>query len=146
MKKRNFITSNFNEKESKSDKSDKRILVLIGFLILINLFICKENLTFASQNNLPENEEKVISQQLESVDTLESLLKKINIDQIPIKEININNSSVELQVFIKDKREYLELIKKIENVYSIKSISPIINEMNKSFVKVVIWKNIIKKL
>lgn len=66
------------------------------------------------------------------------MTKNLNLDNFHIKFININEDSIELEIFIEGKKNYINVVKTIENKYSIKYLSPIIYEKEKKYFKVVL--------
>jgi hypothetical protein len=71
-----------------------------------------------------------------AIEKFSDLTKNLNLDNFHIKFININEDSIELEIFIEDKKNYINTVKIIENKYSIKYLSPIIYEEEEKYFKV----------
>lgn len=141
--KNEFIPSLYRKK-NKDIKSItlKKIKVFMIILILINIFLIKDNICSFKNNQINANEVNEVNElpkkNIDAVEKLEYLDSNFILESLNIKNIKINSNEIELTILINNKKEYMDTVREIEEIYSIKTISPIIEENNEKFIKVMI--------
>ncbi|GAA0115923.1 hypothetical protein [Clostridium senegalense] len=141
--KNEFIPSLYRKK-NKDIKSItlKKIKVFMIIVILINIFLIKDNICFFKNNQINASEVNEVNElpkkNIDAVEKLEYLDSNFILESLNIKNIKINSNEIELTILINNKKEYMDTIREIEEIYSIKTISPIIEEGNEKFIKVMI--------
>ncbi|MBU5225317.1 hypothetical protein KQI36_01385 [Clostridium senegalense] len=141
--KNEFIPSLYRKK-NKDIKSItlKKIKVFMIIVILINIFLIKDNICSFKNNQINASEVNEVNElpkkNIDAVEKLEYLDSNFILESLNIKNIKINSNEIELTILINNKKEYMDTIREIEEIYSIKTISPIIEEGNEKFIKVMI--------
>lgn len=141
--KNEFIPSLYRKK-NKDIKSItlKKIKVFMIIVILINIFLIKDNICSFKNNQINASEVNEVNElpkkNIDAVEKLEYLDSNFILESLNIKNIKINSNEIELTILINNKKEYMDTIREIEEIYSIKTISPIIEENNEKFIKVMI--------
>ncbi len=144
MKKNRFISSGYiSVREKKIDNTIKLVSIILYVILILNLFFLKINMDKIHSYEMHKKEnksliEKEIKREIVAIEKFNDLTKNLNLDSFHIKFININEDSIELEIFIEDKKHYINAVKIIENKYSIKYLSPIIYEKEKKYFKVVL--------
>ncbi len=144
MKKNRFISSGYiSAREKKIDNTIKLVSIILYVILILNLFFLKINMDKIHSYEMHKKEnksliEKEIKREIVAIEKFNDLTKNLNLDSFHIKFININEDSIELEIFIEDKKHYINAVKIIENKYSIKYLSPIIYEKEKKYFKVVL--------
>lgn len=141
--KNEFIPSLYRKK-NKDIKSItlKKIKVFMIIVILINIFLIKDNICSFKNNQINASEVNEVNElpkkNIDAVEKLEYLDSNFILESLNIKNIKINSNEIELTILINNKKEYMDTVREIEEIYSIKTISPIIEENNEKFIKVMI--------
>ncbi|WP_454053830.1 hypothetical protein [Clostridium sp. Marseille-Q7071] len=144
MKKNRFISSGYiSVREKKTDNIIKLVSIILYVILILNLFFLKINMDKIHSYEMYKKEnksliEKEIKREIVAIEKFNDLTKNLNLDSFHIKFININEDSIELEIFIEDKKHYINAVKIIESKYSIKYLSPIIYEKEKKYFKVVL--------
>ncbi|WP_291562053.1 MULTISPECIES: hypothetical protein [unclassified Clostridium] len=144
MKKNRFISSGYiSVREKKTDNIIKLVSIILYVILILNLFFLKINMDKIHSYEMHKKEnksliEKEFKREIVAIEKFNDLTKNLNLDSFHIKFININEDSIELEIFIEDKKHYINAVKIIENKYSIKYLSPIIYEKEKKYFKVVL--------
>lgn len=148
MKKNRFISSGYiSVREKKTDNIIKLVSIILYVILILNLFFLKINMDKIHSYEMHKKEnksliEKEFKREIVAIEKFNDLTKNLNLDSFHIKFININEDSIELEIFIEDKKHYINAVKIIENKYSIKYLSPIIYEKEKKYFKVVLWRDL----
>ncbi|GAA0125291.1 hypothetical protein UT300019_11930 [Clostridium sp. CTA-19] len=144
--KNEFIPSVY-KKRNKDIKSItfKKLKIFMIIVLLINIFLIKDNICSFKDNQININEVNELNENsdlpkknVDTIENLEDLDSNFILESLNIKNIKINSDEIELTILINNKKEYMESVRVIEEIYSIKTISPIIEENNEKFIKVMI--------
>lgn len=144
--KNEFIPSVY-KKRNKDIKSIafKKLKIFMIIVLLINIFLIKDNICSFKDNQININEVNELNENsdlpkknVDTIENLEDLDSNFILETLNIKNIKINSDEIELTILINNKKEYMESVRVIEEIYSIKTISPIIEENNEKFIKVMI--------
>ncbi|WP_061994842.1 hypothetical protein [Clostridium sp. ATCC 25772] len=144
--KNEFIPSVY-KKRNKDIKSIafKKLKIFMIIVLLINIFLIKDNICSFKDNQTNINEVNELNENsdlpkknVDTIENLEDLDSNFILESLNIKNIKINSDEIELTILINNKKEYMESVRVIEEIYSIKTISPIIEENNEKFIKVMI--------
>jgi len=144
MKKNRFISSGYiNVREKKVESIIKLVTIILYVILILNLFFLKINMNKIDSYEMHKKENKSLikkesKKEIVAIEKFNDLTKNLNLDNFHIKFININEDSIELEIFIEGKKNYINAVKTIENKYSIKYLSPIIYEKEKRYFKVVL--------
>lgn len=144
MKKNRFISSGYiNVREKKVESIIKLVTIILYVILILNLFFLKINIDKIDNYEMHKKENKGLiktesKKEIVAIEKFNDLTKNLNLDNFHIKFININEDSIELEIFIEGKKNYINAVKTIENKYSIKYLSPIIYEKEKKYFKVVL--------
>ncbi|ARC85245.1 hypothetical protein U732_1564 [Clostridium argentinense CDC 2741] len=144
MKKNRFISSEYiNVREKKVESIIKLVTIILYVILILNLFFLKINMDKIDSYEMHKKENKSLikkesKKEIVAIEKFNDLTKNLNLDNFHIKFININEDSIELEIFIEGKKNYINVVKTIENKYSIKYLSPIIYEKEKKYFKVVL--------
>lgn len=118
-----------------------KLKILIVILIVLNLILVKSNLDLYKlqmRDEIEVNSTYKIKKNVKSVDNIKNLELNNVMEKLDIKQARIDNDKIELDIFVENKKEYINVVSIIEKNYSIKSLSPIIDENDKKFIKVII--------
>ncbi|NEU03566.1 hypothetical protein [Clostridium senegalense] len=144
--KNEFIPSVY-KKRNKDIKSIafKKLKIFMIIVLLINIVLIKDNICSFKDNQININEVNELNENsdlpkknVDTIENLEDLDSNFILESLNIKNIKINSDEIELTILINNKKEYMESVRVIEEIYSIKMISPIIEENNEKFIKVMI--------
>ncbi|WP_291579656.1 hypothetical protein [Clostridium sp. UBA6640] len=142
MKKSRFISSGYiSVREKKVESIIKLVTIILYIILILNLFFLKANMNKIDSYEMHRKENKSLvkkenKKEIVAIEKFNDLTKNLNLDNFHIKFININEDSIELEIFIEDKKNYINTVKIIENKYSIKYLSPIIYEEEEKYFKV----------
>lgn len=142
MKERRFISSGYiSVREKKVEGIIKLFTIILYIILTLNIFFLKANVDKIDNYEMHKKENKNLikkenKKEIVAIEKFSDLTKNLNLDNFNIKFININEDSIELEIFIEDKKNYIDAVKIIENKYSIKYLSPIIYEEEKNYFKV----------
>lgn len=142
MKKSRFISSGYiSVRERKVESVIKFFTIILYIILILNIFFLKANMDKIDSYEMHRKENKSLikkddKKEIVAIEKFSDLTKNLNLDNFHIKLININEDSIELEIFIEDKKNYINTVKIIENKYSIKYLSPIIYEEEEKYFKV----------
>ncbi|MBD8048377.1 hypothetical protein, partial [Clostridium faecium] len=108
-----------------------------------NLFFLKFNIDKVNgckiRNKEKENFSKEeVKKEIVTVEKFNNLMENLNLDRFNIKFINVNEDSIELEIFVEDKKQYVNSVRTIENKYNIKDLTPMIYDVEKRYFRVVL--------
>lgn len=144
MKNNKFISNRYiNVREKKNNNIIKIVTIFLYIILILNLFFLKSNIdkidnykiNNKENRNFPKEE---IKNEIVTIEKFNNLMENLNLDRFNMKLININEESIELEIFIGDKKQYINSVKIIENKYNIKYLTPIIYEEEKKYFRVVL--------
>ena len=138
MKNKTFIPNWYIDK--RNIKRNKKNKICIFILLIINTLLLTFILNISNKTKIAEemreNENNSIDiievsqeneQSIITLDRYKDISKFFEKNNLTYKNIVITKASLEINIEVKDYEEYIQVIKCIENYYSIKKLTPKIN-------------------
>lgn len=111
MKKNRFISSEYiNVREKKVESIIKLVTIILYVILILNLFFLKINMDKIDSYEMHKKENKSLikkesKKEIVAIEKFNDLTKNLNLDNFHIKFININEDSIELEIFIEGKKK-----------------------------------------
>ncbi|GAA0121336.1 MAG: hypothetical protein KID00_05040 [Clostridium argentinense] len=144
MKNNKFISNKYiTIKEKRTGNIIKAVTIVLYIIFILNLFFLKFNIDKVNgckiRNKEKENFSKEeVKKEIVTVEKFNNLMENLNLDRFNIKFINVNEDSIELEIFVEDKKQYVNSVRTIENKYNIKDLTPMIYDVEKRYFRVVL--------
>lgn len=143
MIEKSFIMISKKKKYEINQTYKSKLIIYVVLLIFINSFLGVKNLEADKYNKKLSqatnvNAENKITKDTSTTDMLKKFDNKFQPERLNIENILVNRDSVEMLIRVENKKECLDIIRRLEKIYKINSISPIIEENDKKLIKVIL--------